>query len=431
MVFIDTINWHQFVNIIDAAKKSIYIVLPGIDEELAELLVVIRKKNPQVSINVCIDNSEETIRNGYGEALGIEKLRSLNFNIYECNGNLVSFIISDDEGYFIFPQSKIFSNDPKGPNSVKLDPVTIQLLIQIFFPSVRPLEGMNMAQGDVINNSIKYFEKALSELEENGTSIPIIIFDDKKFMDIKKKLELNPPLPPDLKRLIDTYNAEVQYAELSFEGSNIQSRTIHYPKKALPVSSDELKQMLNSSMKLFGDLKGNPVFSKLNLLQQKVDKLRSEYLISIGCRPNKSILKKNKKLEFENKIKELQKEILKVQHDLPEMLKSEKEKTEKLINAELIKFFKKNPPKELKGIENKTEKQQMINDFIEVIIGSIDFPDMTKLTAKMILRCPIYDLTWDDFSDEQLLSEFEKKGILEKGKLDSIVAMKKAYDVKK
>lgn len=428
MKLIETLTFNKLTDLIFEAKKHLFISLPGIDDELAQSLIEVPITT---SVHISIDNSEDAIRNGYGAASGIEKLRKLEFNIRQCAGNSVSFIISDEKGYFIFPHSKIFSEEPKGPNAFKLDPVTIQLLIQNYFPDVKKSDSTAFIQAATIGDSIKYFENTLTELEKNGATITTGAFDDKKFEIIKNNLALNPPLPPDLKRLIDTYNAEVQFAELNFVGSGIRSLIIHYPKDALPVDSEELKQMLNSTMKLFGDLQGNPIFSKLNLLQFEVEDLRDKYLIPISCRPGKSILKKKEKLEFEKKLIELRNQIIGLQDELPGMLDKEKEKTITLIRQELIKFFKKNPPKKLKDELDKVKKQQLIDNFIEVIIRNIDFPNMQKLAEKMILRCSIFDLTWNDFSDEELLKEFEKKRVLEKGKLDTIVAMNKAYDVKK
>ena len=92
MKFIDKIDFEAYVNLIFNAKHRIYLCSPGIEEELAEALV---KRVNQIEIKVVIDNSEKTIRNGYGEIKGIETLKSAGIDIYECNGNLVSFIISD------------------------------------------------------------------------------------------------------------------------------------------------------------------------------------------------------------------------------------------------------------------------------------------------------------------------------------------------
>ena len=50
-MFIETINWHSLFNKLNAANFSVYIVLPSIDEELAELLLSI-KKEKSILINL-------------------------------------------------------------------------------------------------------------------------------------------------------------------------------------------------------------------------------------------------------------------------------------------------------------------------------------------------------------------------------------------
>ena len=109
--------------------NNIQEVFEHVTKTFPELL---HPNSNEISIKVLIDNSEESIRNGFGEVAGIEKLIKNKIEIFQSDGNLISFIISDDIGYFLFPQSKIFLEKAKGTNAFKLDPVTIQLLVQNF-----------------------------------------------------------------------------------------------------------------------------------------------------------------------------------------------------------------------------------------------------------------------------------------------------------
>lgn len=109
MKFIETLNYGSIVDLISQAKERICISLPGIDVELADALVRLKAS---AEIIVLLDNSEATIRSGYGEIEGIEELRKAGIRLKECTGNFVSFIILDDIGYFVFPQSRIFSAEP-------------------------------------------------------------------------------------------------------------------------------------------------------------------------------------------------------------------------------------------------------------------------------------------------------------------------------
>src|SRR5687767_13897788 len=107
MAFVQTLYWKTIVDKISEATTAIYLTLPSVDEELADLLVTL-KRDKKVSIKVCVDNSEDAIRNGYGEAKGIDSLISNEIVIRESRGNRVSFIIIDNFGFIIFPESRIF-----------------------------------------------------------------------------------------------------------------------------------------------------------------------------------------------------------------------------------------------------------------------------------------------------------------------------------
>jgi hypothetical protein len=429
MELIEILSQERIKELILNTKYRIYLSLPGIESDLAQFLSTL---DHEVKISIAIDNTEETIRNGYGDLNALVILKNNNIKLYECAGNMVSFIISDSIGYFLFPQSKIFSNKPLGPNAFRIDPFTIHLLSQIYF------SRYDQAPYNDIMFSIKhqevstYYEHTFYEMDYKETPLNTCTpLNEEKFNLIRENLENNPPLQPDLKRLINTYNAEIQFAELSFEGGNIHSKTIHYPKDALPVDSKELKMLLNSTMKVFGDLKDNPVFSKLNLLKFKVSNLRKKYLISIASRPGKSILKKFNKLNFENEMSNLNLEIEEVQAELPDLLKNEEEKTRQMIRKELLQYFKKKPLKEFKHLKDKIQREQKTEDYVELIVNRIDFPNLDKLVEKMVLRFHIYDLTWNDFSDEDLLKEFRTKKILASKNLDNIVELKEAYGTKK
>jgi hypothetical protein len=134
MNFISKIDYQQLITIAFDAKDRLLISLPGIDDTLAEALLAVKH---DVEIKVVIDNSEDSIRNGYGEIDAIEKLRNRNISVRECSGNLVSFIIADEDGYFLFPQSRIFAAEPSGPNAVSIDPITVQLLALNYFPDAK------------------------------------------------------------------------------------------------------------------------------------------------------------------------------------------------------------------------------------------------------------------------------------------------------
>jgi len=428
MQIIEKITYERVVDLVFNAKKFVYLSLPSIDIETADVLIEKLNENP-IEIKVLIDNSEETIRNGYGDIDGIEKLFKNNLEIYQSEGNLISFLIADDIGYFIFPQSKIFENEPKGNNAFRLDPISMHIIINHFFEN----NNNNYSDDELpatINRSYDYFKTTLKECI--NISDDVLPFDKKEFSIIKEHLSINPPLPPNLKRQITTYTSKIQFIDFKFNGGNLEKKIINLPETAIPISSIELKKLLKTKINMFNDVNENPGFIKLNDLKRQVENLRKEYLIPITCRPGKNIIQIPEKNNFINKLKTIKEEIKNLDEYLYSSLEEEMLNTKDLLRAELNIFFSNvnNETPDLKKLANEETKEKKIKEIIDKIIYSIKFPEVKSILDKIIISEVYYDLTWNDFSDDKLLKEFKEKNIL-KDDINSIIELKNAYDTKK
>ncbi len=430
-MFIETINWHSLFNKLNAAKTSIYIVLPGIDEELAELLLSI-KKEKIISINVCVDNSEDAIRNGYGDAKGIDKLIHNNITVKESNGNRISFIIVDTNGFILFPESRIFTADPVGPNAMEFDAFNCTRLIAYYFPPENILEKEKLQER--FDNSFElqsnWIEKLTNEITDRTLHVTEN-FDTQKFTAIKEALIKNPPIAPDLQRQIKTYNAKVQFVELKFSGINLQSRTINIPKDAVPINNKELMKLLQTKMKLFQDIEGNKDFAIFGELKGKVEILRDDYLKPITCREGKSLIQSELKEAFKSRLQKMKNEIKEINKQLPDILEKATLKTKDLIKAELLNFFTANMPEELNQYQDPELKNRKLVEYVDRLVFKIPFPKTEKLIEKISLKDYYYDLTFQDFSDDKLIEELKKKQIMKDEDIKGIVDMKNAFEEKK
>lgn len=430
MKLIETITFNEICDLIDKAESHLYISLPSIDEEIACALIEFDKSD---ITQIVIDNSEEVIRNGFGEQKGLDLLRGGNFKILQSDGNLISFIISDNTGYFIFPQSKIFLEKATGANAFKLDPVTIQLLIQNFFPSENLIDEATFSQVASIGDSIKHFETAFNEIRENGTEASISQFDNEKYTAIQKNLKVNPPLSPNLQRQINTYTAKIQFVELKFTGGNLENKIAQLPKKAIPINSDELKNLLLTRIKMFQDISKDSNYKKFQEFKDKIEKLRKDFLIPITCRPSKSIIKMERKESFLRELEKLKDESKKMTKVLTTTLEEGKLNTIDLLRKELETFFKTNEPQELKDIDvdRADIKERKQTEIINSIVSSVKFPEVSDLIESISLSELFYDLTWNDFKDEKLHKEFLEKKVMIEDEINSIVDLKKVFDVRK
>lgn len=303
MAFVQTLYWKTIVDKISEATTAIYLTLPSVDEELADLLVTL-KRDKNVSIKVCVDNSEDAIRNGYGEAKGIDNLINSKIILKESKGNRISFIVIDSKGVILFPESRIFSADPTGPNAIELDAFTISRLIAYYFPPENILEKEQLQERfeSSFETQKTWLNEIGNEIEDQKGKNITTDFREDAYAKTKEALTKIPPIEPDLQRRIKTYTAKVQFVELRFSGINFQSRTINIPKDAIPINNAELKNLLLTKMKLFQNTEANEGFAVFRQLKKKVELLRDDYLKAITCREGKSLIQVETKEAFKGRL---------------------------------------------------------------------------------------------------------------------------------
>jgi hypothetical protein len=428
MKFVETLNYQKLLDLIFGAKERIYVAFPGIDTELADALI---SRHENIPVKVLIDNSESSIRNGYGEQKAIEKLLEAGVELAECTGNFISFIIVDELGYYVFPQSRIFIGESIGTNAIRIDPTMIQVLLNVFFSSHSNSDLDEESISDTI--PIREFIDEIIIEVQNGSiaqaKAQVKDFDTNKFFDIKMNLSVNPPLKPDLQRQINTYTAKIQFAELKFQGGRFNHQVVNIPKDALPIVNQELKSLLLSRIKLFKDIEKNEDFQIYTDYQVKVDQFRKKYLIPITCRESKSIIRIEDKETFVKEIETLKLGAKNLNIKLIDLMETEKYKAQDIFRHELRNYFESNPPTSLSKTFDPMVRNRKLNEEIEWILSKIKFPDMQKLMASITLTVQFYDLTWNDFKDETLLKEFKDKKIMKSDELHKIIEMKKAFDI--
>lgn len=151
--FIERFDITNFGRLISDATNKIFISIPNVHGELAKELLEAKQRIS--NIKIVVDCSEDSFRNGYGRADSIECLEAAGIEIFESQKNRVSFIICDEKGYFIFPESRIFVHGDVGNNAVKMDPISQLHLISYFFSSENQTEvivvAINMFRLDFCN----------------------------------------------------------------------------------------------------------------------------------------------------------------------------------------------------------------------------------------------------------------------------------------
>ncbi len=399
----------DFKNVFEQIKKSkfIFYCAPGITKEIGPELRKLANEVQKIFI-VC-DLDEQNDYRGLNEIDELSKLyKSDNVHFKNSKGINVSLISNFEEyNYFLFPVSKIIKKVPEGYNAVTFDGFRALSLFTLFFP-----EEVNELQNEfnILFNSQKKIEierldKIKDPIQElSHISLEVVPVTIRDIENIQKTVKEFPPEKPDLQRKVNFINTFIQVVDLKFEGSNWQSRKITIPQKLNSFISEDLKQNMESKLKIFSKDDSNESLNEFENLKKQVDELRKEFTFRSKQR-NKSILKLNEKEAFKNKVESLKLKVNDFKESLFETVNSQIEKNEKEIKNELYKSYLSNPRPEFKEYKGQASFEKRVMFYVESIMKELKFPSAIEITDEMKLTLSFLNFTAEDFEDDDFLSE--------------------------
>lgn len=280
MEYFKSLNTTALAELITSTRKELYLCMPalhpGIANAITELDYMQNNEKEKVSINLLIDFDAQTFRQGYGDFQSVEDLFKGEFEIKNLKDNRISFIISDNTGYYLFIESRsLIPADKETINAVKIDSISRVRLKKYFFPNEKNKDFQNELADAIIEES-----KTLDKPEEliPDKPAPVLELSIEAVKEAKTDLEKNPPLNPDYKRIVEFYSNKFQYVKFKFEGANLQSRKIEIPSQALPVMDATLKDKLETKLNLFDKTDEQEVFKPLNDFKAKIDERNQKNL---------------------------------------------------------------------------------------------------------------------------------------------------------
>jgi len=238
MTYIKSLTEPDLCQLILQTKKELFLVMPLIQPQVLQSIhQLYNKKN--ITINLGMDFSPETFRQGYGEMEAFNPEHLKQFNCQNIQDNRIAFIISDDLGYFLFIESRyLIPADKETINAVSIDPISIVRLKHHFFKPFEKKALEDQLANALIDESIRFKDVEQEFLE------PAIIttkqIDNALIEKVSEDLKMRPPIKPDFKRIVEYYSTKFQYVKLIFKGANLQSKKIELPKKALTVNDASL-----------------------------------------------------------------------------------------------------------------------------------------------------------------------------------------------
>jgi hypothetical protein len=393
------VTWPDIIDLLLKAEEHIVLIMPAIHEEWVDI-IQLNKNAMHCKIKVCIDNSEDVIRNGYGSVKSLETLKNLNAEIKECSGLRVNFISVDGVSFCFFLESRILAGNPDGYNALVVEDAQATKIISQFFPE-------------------SYLDSADEEYEIISAPLQV-----SKAIAVKQAIAKNPPEEPDLKRKIGTYNTLFQYAELHFEGANLSGKSISIPSDALPFKDVELKKRIKSRISLFTK-EITDTWTELTDIKAREKELRKKYLIPCSIRNDKSILKKENKAAFLEALEELRSLAVEKKKILLNKVQTAINNSEDTLRNELTIFFNSVIPLQGENAKRMMEKE------INKIIGKINLPGAASLISKINIEVMFYELTWEDLYDKKFNDWFAKNELISKADNEKIASFQNAFTIKK
>lgn len=433
MEYIKSITEKDLCDFILKTKESLYICLPLLQPAVLGAIAEMHYNlSAKVSVNIGVDFSPETFRQGYGEIKSYDDILLCDYNVLNMKDNRISFVISDNVGYYLFFESRYFIPAEKQTiNAVQIDPISIVRLKQHFFQNCKNKSDFaNEIANAMIDESLR-----MKEIDYPGsTTVKSSKIDAEKLENVFSDLTLNPPLKPDYQRVVQIYANKFQYIQLEFVGANLQSKRIVLPPKALPLKNADFKKKLESKLSLFDQKSRIDTFELLINFKEKLQEFRFNYTVPLKSRKESVISKINKKA-FEEELKLLEKELEDIKQKSIKKVSAQIDSTRKQLEVELDEFYYLNyenlfAQNSLFDIDEETKKNESHNSALETIYH-IKWPKAPELLDGFSLKVYFSDITYEDLNNKSLLNEFKEKNIINEADVKYISDINKGIEIVK
>jgi hypothetical protein len=436
MEYFKSFSQQDLIDLIKSATKTLYLSLPAIHDEVHTAITYLSYSSSlnqkEVEIHILIDFDAKTFRQGYGDYQSVENLWRGEFDIITLRDNRISFIISDQVGYYLFLESRsMIPADKATINAIRIDPVSQVRLKKYFFRSANNKDFEDDLTNAIIEESILL--KHVKELVDQN-SAPVQEISEAEIEKVSKDLYADPPLHPDYKRLVEFYANKFQYVRLKFDGSNLQHRKIELPAKALPIADAALKERLETKLNLFDKKEYESVFSPLQNLKVEIESLRKEYLTKVKSR-EESLLNKLHKQDFEKGLKTLSTKIVNVQKELLSGIAKLINQTKGNLLTELKDFLKENPKTLFPSHphlwqDNAEYIGESAKAKAEEIIFKIRWPEAHLLVSEFKLEVQYSDITFEDLKNKQFIEELKACGLIDEKDENQLAEFSKGIETK-
>jgi hypothetical protein len=420
MQMFDSISSKKIVALISESQQRVILSAPGIHVDVANSLVVSRKKLGVDKVTVVLDTAEDVCRLGYGHIDAIKILIENGFVVRQSPGLRVGVLICDENSWVFSPTALYIEDEPQSfetPNSIQLPPSIAQhLAIRL---SEHELTKAIQDQESVARNLVTQLTeneppKAVQDPVNQTPPLPEIDIPQEievgrfaltptEFREVSKNLEIAPPVAFNIARQVRVYQPYIQYVDIELKNAAIQRKRIELPASVVNLGSGaEIEERISTQFSLFEknkELSSKPIDKKLKII-------RDDYTRSLG--KHGRFLLRSRRRDFDKEVIELQ-SLLKVhQENIEKNLKNFLDEAVKT----LVEYYKphvmKNPPQSLKGqITEDKPDDAVAEKWLRKQLEGV-FPSSDDILKNMELLVQYKDVTNETLQDEEFQDKIKK-----------------------
>lgn len=379
------INDDAVAKAILTANRRAYYAAPGVTDIVATALIEVRKRLERAKVRVVLDGSANALRLGYGQAESMSMLLENDVDVRVELGLRMSLLVVDDHAaVFMLPAMMV--EDPnlrRGPNAVIFPADQVEGLLRTVAPDLcmkPPTDSDGAKQCPQIGNvnlSVEQVKKVEAELAHN------------------------PPQQFDLARVLNVFNAYVEFIELRLTGLQITRHTVKLPQDLILALRDEATtRRLRTSFNLVDA--NSKVGRDAESIEARVRHLRDRFVRTIGDLG--AITLRSKRGEVDTLIKSIHTDIARFRDSVVERLTHEINASRDKLVAGLTPALRKKTPQDLLDQVTGKVTTEHLTKYLTRRLAEV-FPKAETLVGEMKLECVRKGVTYETLAN----GDFQKK----------------------
>ncbi|WP_284465590.1 hypothetical protein [Diaphorobacter nitroreducens] len=270
----------RIAELVRSAQKAVCYAGPGIQLDLAQVMVEVAKRLGNEMLTVSLDFDERVMRMGYGDVGAVKLLLDAGIGVQSSPGLRTALVVVDNEGYIFTPTALYLEAEPTdgaASNAVRMSGEQVAQGLARLSPAAKTIA--------IAQAKTPEAKQRIEALTVDVVSAPIT---PEKLAEVTVSLETAPPVRFDLARQVRVFEPYLQYVELSLTGAAIQRHRMAIPEKIQKLGgSKELESRLRTTFELIE--KGSKLSSKP--LEDALNEIRKNFTPSLGKDHGRVVLK--------------------------------------------------------------------------------------------------------------------------------------------